>query len=89
MWFPLKTFKPFLARLNGSSSWVAGVLDPTPYLQVKLSPRSRLITTIATQASPEHDWWTTSYILKYSLDGTEWKEYQTDNFTEVSESKGI
>jgi len=83
MWFPFKTFKSHFARLNGSSSWVAGVLDTAPYLQVNLAPRSRLITALATQASPEHDWWTTSYCLKYSIDGIEWMEYEVDNFTEV------
>ena len=83
MWIPFKTFKPKLGRLNGSSSWVPGLLDPKPYLQINLAPRARLITRVATQANPEHDWWTTSYVLKYSLNGNQWKAYQTNGFIEV------
>lgn len=84
MWFPFITYKPKFARLNGPSSWVAGLLDTKPYLQVELAPRARLITRIATQASPEHDWWTTSYLLNFSMDKLEWTQYEVDGVIEVS-----
>ncbi|XP_031556668.1 lactadherin-like isoform X2 [Actinia tenebrosa] len=73
-------FYPYMARLKGSSAWVSSLLDTSPFLEINVGPRSRMITKIATQGSPEYDWWTTSYSVKYSLNRVSWTDY-TDNDT--------
>jgi hypothetical protein len=82
LWF-FTIFKPHFARLQGSSAWVAGLLDLNSYLQVNFAPRKRLVTGVATQGNPYHDWWTTSYILEYSLNERDWISYKRNGFIEV------
>lgn len=88
IWF-LTVFKPHLARLHASTAWVAGLLDLNPYLQISFSPIRRLITGIATQGNPGHDWWTTSYVLTYSINEYNWMYYKTQGITEVRSQLNI
>lgn len=85
MWFNLRKFKARDARLwLTSSSWVCGVMDPDPWIQISFAPEIKLICGIATQGSSSHDWWTTSYKLKYSLTGKSWRDYENaEGFAEV------
>ena len=42
------------------------------------------VSGIATQGNPSHDWWTTSFTLKYSMTGKMWQDYEKEGFEEVS-----
>ena len=70
-------FKPFEARLwLGSASWVSILIDHDPWLPVNFSPQVKLISGIATQGNQLYDWWTTSFILKFSTnEKTRWSKY--------------
>ena len=86
MWLDLKIFRARDARLRLKSiSWVSALLDSDPWLQVSLAPEIKLISGIATQGNPSHDWWTTSYTLKHSMTGKTWRDYENgQGFTEVN-----
>lgn len=87
MWLNLKFFKAKDARLRLKSlSWVSGLLDSNPWLQVNFAPEIKLISGVATQGNPSHSWWTTSYTLKHSMTGKTWRDYEKEGFTEVNKS---
>ncbi|KXJ24955.1 Retinoschisin [Exaiptasia diaphana] len=65
----LTYYYPYMARLNGKSSWVVSLVDYSMYLDIDLAPQLRLITGIATQGNPDKDWWTTKYTINYRLNG--------------------
>jgi hypothetical protein len=48
-----------------------------------MAPKTRLITKIATQGSPEYDWWMKQYTLKYSLNRISWRFYEVNGKTKV------
>ena len=78
MWLNLRVFKPRDARLwQLSTSWVSSVIDRHPWIQISFAPEIKLISGIATQGNPSHDWWTTSYTLKYSIIGKSWRDYKS------------
>lgn len=84
-WLP-EYYKAKDARLKVQSlSWVCSYMDSTPWLQVSFAPEIKLISGIATQGNPSHDWWTTSYTLKHSMTGKTWQEHERQGFTEASE----
>ena len=86
MWINFQSFKAKDARLKLQSlSWVSGILDSSPWLQVSFAPEIKIISGIATQGNPSHDWWTTSFTLKYSMTGKIWQDYEKEGFEEVSE----
>ena len=85
-WLDFHFFRAKDARLRlRSLSWVSGILDSNPWLQVSFAPEIKLISGIATQGNPSHDWWTTSYTLQHSMTGKAWQEYEQHGFAEVSE----
>ena len=85
MWFNLQSFEAKEARLRLKSiSWVSGILDFSPWLQVSFAPEIKIVSGIATQGNPSHDWWTTSYTLKHSMAGKTWRDYEKEGFEEVS-----
>lgn len=86
MWINFQSFKAKDARLKLQSlSWVSGILDSSPWLQVSFAPEIKIISGIATQGNPSHDWWTTSFTLKYSMTGKIWQDCEKEGFEEVSE----
>ncbi|XP_032230489.2 lactadherin [Nematostella vectensis] len=72
----LDYFEPYKGRLHGPSSWVPGLLDSTPWLQVNLGPKTRLVTHIATQGSPVQSWWTKKYRVCYGIFNGSLKDYR-------------
>lgn len=85
LWLDLTTFKARDARLwLKSSSWVGGILDFNPWIQVSFAPEIKLVCGVATQGNPSHNWWTTSYTLKHSMTGKTWSDYNSgQGFVEV------
>ena len=87
-WFDFQSFKAKDARLRLKSlSWVCGFLDSSPWLQVSFAPEVKIISGIATQGNPSHDWWTTSYTLKHRMTGKIWRHYEKEGFEEASKVK--
>ena len=90
LWLNFKFLKAKDARLRLKSiSWVCGILDSSPWLQVSFAPEVKLVSGIATQGNPSHDWWTTSYTLKHSMTGKTWQEYERDGFAEVTNKSRV
>jgi len=85
MWLDLSSFKARDARLwIKSTSWVSGILDSNPWIQISLAPEIKLVSGVATQGNPTHDWWTTSYTLKHSMTGKTWRDYESgEGFVEI------
>ena len=87
-WLDLSTFKARNARLwLKSTSWVGSVLDSNPWIQISFAPEIKLITGISTQGNPSHDWFTSSYTLKYGMTGKTWHDYEREGFVEVQSLK--
>ncbi|XP_048584003.1 receptor-type tyrosine-protein phosphatase T isoform X2 [Nematostella vectensis] len=68
---------PSAGRLYGGLSWCSATSSSSQYLQVDLG-RVTKITGIATQGSPTEDKWVTQYSLKYTLGGSLWLSYKTE-----------
>lgn len=76
----LHPFRPSDARLHAAgSSWVSDGVEKDRFLQISFQPHPRLITSVATEGSPGHDWWVVLYNLQYSLDGVTWFYYENEN----------
>ena len=76
----LHPFRPSDARLHAAnSSWVSDGVEKDKFLQISFQPHPRLITSVATEGSPGHDWWVVLYNLQYSLDGVTWFYYENEN----------
>ena len=71
---------PHLARLKSTSAWCLPEvinLDFEHYLEVEL-PRLYLVSAVATLGGVTYAEYVTSYMVKYSVDGREWKNASLD-----------
>ncbi|XP_065673373.1 uncharacterized protein LOC100210872 isoform X2 [Hydra vulgaris] len=87
-----KSTNPFEARLTRSSqsaAWCADVNDKTPWLEIDLM-YIRELSEIETQGFNQSNAWTKSFKLNYSMNGKNWKEYNSyQTFTANSNSNEI
>ena len=77
------SFSPFAprdARLYANASWANEGYSSDEFLQISFHPYSKLITGVATQGNPHHDWWIYRYYLQYSLDGFTWSFYEAASY---------
>ena len=77
------SFSPFAprdARLYANTSWANEGYSSEEFLQISFHPYSKLITGVATQGNPHHDWWIYRYYLQYSLDGFTWSFYEVASY---------
>lgn len=75
-------YPPYNARLNSSfNGWTPTIpSDTSPYLEVDLGAIFH-ICAVATQGDliSSREEWTTEYKLQFSLDGSVWHYYRTEN----------
>ena len=77
------SFSPFVAgdaRLYANTSWANEGYSSDESLQISFHPYSKLITGVATQRNPHHDWWIYRYHLQYSLDGFTWSFHEVASY---------
>ncbi|XP_032227696.2 uncharacterized protein LOC5503440 [Nematostella vectensis] len=66
----------YFYKQNGRfSTWLAKQNDDKQWLQVDFSNIIK-ITRVATQGTPDSDWWVKTYSLEFSRDGIFWEFYQ-------------
>lgn len=73
----------FYAVSGRNGAWIPKTQDHNQWLQVDFGGET-LITRIATQGRQDANQWVKEYTLRYSLDGSYFKQYQPDGYTMVS-----
>ena len=80
-------FYPYYGRLNenrGDGAWCAETTtNRTDYLQVDIGA-VHSVCAVATQGERVGPYWTTSYIVHFSLDGVTWNNYTENNVQKVT-----
>ena len=73
-------FQAVSGRYGG---WVAKTQDHNQWLQADFGVETQ-ITRIATQGRQDANQWVKEYTLRYSTDGSYFKQYQPSGFTKVN-----
>ena len=82
------TYAPGMARLHQTAasgrggSWIAKTQDLNQWLQVDFGVETT-ITRIDTQGRQDGSQWVKEYTLRYSNDGSYFKQYQPEGYTKV------
>ena len=72
----------FYAESGRKGAWVAQKQDLNQWLQVDFGVET-VITRIATQGRQDANQWVKKYTLRYSTDGSYFRQYQPSGFTKV------
>ena len=64
-------------------AWIPKVQDHSQWLEVDFGVETQ-VTRIATQGRQDASQWVKEYTLRYSTDGSYFKQYQPTGFTKVS-----
>ncbi|EFA76296.1 hypothetical protein PPL_10059 [Heterostelium album PN500] len=63
------------ATINANKCWHPAASDTNPSVTASISTGIAEIGSIQLQGRPDADQWVTSFTLKYTLDGVNWKDY--------------